>query len=264
MRDRRLTLVDQNYTQQLNGLVQVNASFVAVASEKDRVMPLFSTDSQPPLPLTIVDTRQLQTNRLYLRDMNCSQQNGLLTIEASYVGANYAALAKPAIFSDYETRTFLIVVSAGYVTQQINLSGLSGGSIGSSMFVVYDYYQVRCQLRVERQEAAIIGNEAIDYNEPPFASDNRREGIFMGATFVTRPQLYNTAGADFQPLGGFEYRTLSATELVQRLILNPNTSGNFSVSRTRQVDHITPLVKAVSDTYQAQIPDSSQINAFFP
>lgn len=256
MQSRKVALVSQNATEQSNGLVEVSVEYSAVASDRDDVLALFKTDMPPPIVPSIVDHYTLQTERLYLRNYSYAQANGMLTISASYVGANFAALQSPAIFSDFELFGFDVSTAAYY-------SSTTGGP-GEPSFSTprLDLYGFDCNLRVEEQQAAVIDRQKITLGPPPAFSESNREGLVMGAVFRYR----SIFGADSgnipvrDRLSGWRYRSMTASEILEVMSQKQadGTTG-FNVAKTQKVEHITPTVKLISDVYQAELNRSSLI-----
>lgn len=240
---RRLALTSQNVTEQANGLVEVGLEYSAAASDRAAVVPLFKTDTAPPIRPSIVDYDALQTRTLYLRNFRMEQANGLLNIFASYVGANFSALQTPALFSDFESFSFNVNVPAFF------------GPITPTLFLTrYDYYGFEVTLRIEEQQAAVIGNQNITLTPPPAITEGGREGLMRGGLFKSRVITSGYVPYRDQPQIGFPYRDLTANELLT-LMATKQDSGisGFSVVKTQKVEHITPTVKLLSDVYQAEL-----------
>lgn len=255
---RRLALVSQNVTEQTNGLVEVNVEYAALASARDRVLPLFKTDMPPPIMPDMVNLSALQTQRLYLRNFSNVQANGTMLISASYVGANFSALESPAIYSDFELFNFQVQTSGYYNIQQ--------GAPGTSSFayVRYDYYEFDCNLRVEEQQAAVIDRQQIALGPPPAFAESNREGLVMGAVFSSRNVDSLFVASRDQPLIGFRYRDMTASEILAAMAQKQadGTSG-FNVAKTQKVEHITPTVKLISDVYRPELNGGALFNIGF-
>lgn len=241
---QRLALVSQNLTEQANGLVEVNVEYCTVVSDRARVLPLFKTDAPPPIIPDIVNLDALQTRRLYLRNFSTAQANGMLTISASYVGANFTALQSPAIYSDFAD--FFILLETVSVSATQNISNDDGGT--SSVQTNYeDYYAITCNFRIEEQQAAVIGRQNISLGAPSVFTTENREGLIMGAIFRYRfinpfdPSIYNTK------LSGIRFQSMTAIEIINDVM------SQKGVIKTQKIDHITPTVKLLSDVYTVDV-----------
>lgn len=80
-------LTEQSAVEQVNGLIEVQCRFVTTASRRDSFAAQFYPDSPPPKHPPCVNPAELVTNRLYMRQRSIKQENGLVTIDAQYVGA---------------------------------------------------------------------------------------------------------------------------------------------------------------------------------
>jgi hypothetical protein len=83
---RGLVLTAQNAQEQVNGLVNVQVTYVGPASRHDQISRNFYLDAQPPIFPTVVSPSELVTNRLYMVSRSVSRENGLTTVQAEYVG----------------------------------------------------------------------------------------------------------------------------------------------------------------------------------
>ena len=258
MTNRRLALISQDVTEQANGLVEVNVQYSAAASDRARVLPLFVTDAPAPISPNIVSLDALQTRRLYLRNFSTTQANGMLTISASYVGANFTALQSPAIFSDFESFNFNVQTPGYYEF----ITGAAGEAILIARRL--DYYGFDCNLRVEEQQAAVIDRQQITLGPPPAFAESNREGLVMGAVFSLRSISGGFVKSRDQPLIGFRYRDMTASEILAIMAQKqPDGTSGFSVAKTQKVDHITPTVKLISDVYQAELNSAALFNLGF-
>jgi hypothetical protein len=82
-----LVLSAQSAQEQVTGLVNVQVTYVAPASKQAQASAKFYTDAPPPIFPSVVLRSELVTNNLYLVDRTIERANGLLTIQANYVGA---------------------------------------------------------------------------------------------------------------------------------------------------------------------------------
>jgi hypothetical protein len=82
-----LVLSQQSAQEQVTGLVNVQVTYVAPVTKQSQASAKFYTDAPPPIWPTVVLRSELVTNNLYLVDRTIERANGLLTIQATYVGA---------------------------------------------------------------------------------------------------------------------------------------------------------------------------------
>ena len=86
----------------------------------------------------------------------------------------------------------------------------------------------------------------------------------MGAVFSFRNVDSNFVASRDQPLFGFRYRDMTASEILDAMAQKqPDGTAGFSVVKTQKVDHITPTVKLISDVYQAELNDGALFNIGF-
>jgi hypothetical protein len=82
-----LVLSAQSAQEQVTGLVNVQVTYVAPVTKQSQASAKFYTDAPPPIFPSVVLRSELVTNNLYLVDRTIERANGLLTIQANYVGA---------------------------------------------------------------------------------------------------------------------------------------------------------------------------------
>jgi hypothetical protein len=82
-----LILSAQSAQEQVNGLVNVQVTYVAPVSKQSQASAKFYTDAPPPIWPTVVSRSELVTNNLYLVERTIERANGLVTITANYAGA---------------------------------------------------------------------------------------------------------------------------------------------------------------------------------
>lgn len=252
----RLSLVSQSVVEQTNGLVEVSVQYAAIAANASKVLPLFKTDAQPPIHPSIVNLNNLQTRRLYLRDFNSTLANGMLELNATYVGANFTALQSPALFSDIETLLLQINAAGEFVRVTIPQ--------GIVNLFPKDFYEIDCTFRTEEQQSALIGQQENTLGEPPLRDLETRSGLIMGASFRSRrigvdlSGFSAVSGVASTPLGGFRYRAMSALEIVNVLAeTQSNGLVGFRVEKSRKVEFATPTVKILSEVYNVELdPDA--------
>jgi hypothetical protein len=262
MASARLALAAQSFVEQSNGLVEVAVQYVAIADNASKVLPLFKTDSQPPIHPSIVNLDNLQTRRLYLRDFNSTLANGMLEINAVYVGASYAALQSPALFSDTESLLLRINIAATDTFVVTTTPGFFG-SVSGQGFTQFDFYEIECTFRTEEQQTAVIATQENTLGAPPLLNVGTRSGLIMGAAFVSRVIGTGPSGGVVTSLRGFRYRAMSALEIVNALAeTQSNGMAGFTVEKTRKVDFQTPTVKLLSEVYNVELDPDALFPAF--
>lgn len=291
MQSRKVALTSQDFVEQSNGLVQVALGFTAAASDAASVLPLFRVDSQPPINPSMISLNSLQSQKLYMTNFSSSQENGLLKISASYVGASLHALRKPMILDSLERKSISIEVpafrtaSVGYFAQEaLNLDP----TVLQSR-IISDLYTIDAYVRNEEHQVAVVAKESIEYYEPPVMSTDGRDGLLMGATFTSRivsnfsfqsdrysgitdrfgdarlsptstvkykdlQERFNEAGD--KKLPGFAFRSMSAIQILQALAdtSTPQVGKGMSVNNTGgKIEHVTPTVRLISNLYELQV-----------
>jgi hypothetical protein len=83
---RGLVLTAQDAQEQVNGLVNVQVTYVGPASRHDQMSLNFYLDAPPPIWPDVVSRNELVTHRLYMVSRSVSRANGLTTVQADYVG----------------------------------------------------------------------------------------------------------------------------------------------------------------------------------
>lgn len=247
----RLSLVAQSVVEQTNGLVEVSVQYAAIAANASKVLPFFKTDAQPPIHPSIVNLDNLQTRRLYLRDFNSTLANGMLKLNATYVGANFTALRTPALFSDTEPLLLQISIASSSTSTLFNVQA-------NLITTEFDNYEIDCTFRTEEQQTAVIGQTENTLGEPPLLDVATRSGLIMGASFRSRLIGSGPAGGVVTPLRGFRYRAMSALEIVSVLAeTQSNGLVGFRVEKSRKVQFATPTVKILSEVYNIELlPDN--------
>jgi hypothetical protein len=97
----KVVLSAQNYTEDDRGLVSASLQYVAKASNRSAVDALFYTDAPPPIWPTYLDRGRLIGRNLYMQSRTLTEQYGLLTIDALYVGGRERII--PTASSDFES-----------------------------------------------------------------------------------------------------------------------------------------------------------------
>ena len=130
-----MALSASSCVEQVNGLVEVQARFFVDKSRQAEIDRLFFVDAQPPIDPSCVTKASLLTQRLYMVSRSVTSENGLLAVEASYVGA----LARPG------SRGFFLTVAkgptvAGFIQQGIGRNEqVLGGTFSQKVFF-FDYF----------------------------------------------------------------------------------------------------------------------------
>jgi hypothetical protein len=262
MASARLALVAQSFVEQSNGLVEVSVQYAAIADNASKVLPLFKTDSQPPIHPSLVNLDNLQTRRLYLRDFNSTLANGMLEINTVYVGASYIALQSPALFSDIESLLLRINIAATDTFVVTTTPGFFG-SVSGQGFTQFDFYEIECTFRTEEQQTAVIATQENTLGQPPLLDVGTRSGLIMGAAFVSRVIGTGPSGGTVTALRGFRYRSMSALEIVNALAeTQSNGMAGFTVEKTRKVEFQTPTVKLLSEIYNVELDPDALSPAF--
>jgi hypothetical protein len=83
---RGLVLTAQDAQEQVNGLVNVQVTYVGPSSRHDEISRSFYLDAPPPIFPSVVNPSELVTGRLFMTDRSVNRANGLTTVQASYVG----------------------------------------------------------------------------------------------------------------------------------------------------------------------------------
>lgn len=96
---RRLSLVSQSVTEQINGLVNVSVQFITTAANRDKVAQLFFLDAPPPIWPHIVNQFELQSRALFMVTRSINQANGLVTIDAEYAGGLRRGGSQPVLIT---------------------------------------------------------------------------------------------------------------------------------------------------------------------
>lgn len=240
---RKLVLISQSMVEQSNGLVEVAVQYVALASSRNTIMPLFKTDAQPPIHPSIIDLDKLQTRRLYLRDFNSTQANGMLELSAVYVGASYQGILTPFVFTNVESQSIGLNIPVALV----------------GIVVTAAFYTLDCAFRVEEHSAAVIGDELIVFPAPEAFTTPTRTGLVSGAIFAVKEDVIAKgvlSGPLFrgQRFPGADFIGLTASEILNKIAepLADGTSG-LTVEKAINTQYITPTVRILENTYRLQV-----------
>lgn len=113
----RFVITEQSESQAANGLVTVNVTYTVNPSAATNLSQIFYLDAPPPVFPSATQKSTLQgTQGLYLLDHSVEKQNGLWTIQATYVGARIIYSGQRMFITrDGESRvTPQIRIEAGY------------------------------------------------------------------------------------------------------------------------------------------------------
>lgn len=152
---RGIALASSSCVEQVNGLVEVQTSYVVDQARQNEIDRLFFVDAQPPIEPSCITKASLLTQRLYMVTRSVSSQNGYLNIEAAYVGA----LARPGSQGFYLTEgKGPSTVAASFLGQLI--TPITGFSFNSSMTVyIFRFYSK--EITVEFVEIGSASSVAI-------------------------------------------------------------------------------------------------------
>lgn len=81
-----LTITAQSAQEQINGLLNVQVTYVAPATKQTQASAKFYLDAAPPIWPSVVERSELVTNNLYMVDRTIERANGMVTVQANYVG----------------------------------------------------------------------------------------------------------------------------------------------------------------------------------
>jgi hypothetical protein len=99
----RFAIIEENETQEPNGLVKVALTYSVAPSYADSLLQHFFLDAAPPVFPATVNRASLQGSQgLYMLDFSTDKANGLWTVSANYVGARNRSL--PFFTQEEESR----------------------------------------------------------------------------------------------------------------------------------------------------------------
>ena len=81
-----IVLSRQSAQEQVNGLVNVQVEYTLPASKQQQIDRMFHVDAPPPIWPTVVNRSEMLTNQIYMVERSVERANGLVTVQASYVG----------------------------------------------------------------------------------------------------------------------------------------------------------------------------------
>ena len=83
---RGIVLSSQSAQEQVNGLVNVQVEYTVPATKQQKIDQLFYVDAPPPIWPSVVNRGEMLTNNIYMTERTVERANGLVTVQASYVG----------------------------------------------------------------------------------------------------------------------------------------------------------------------------------
>jgi hypothetical protein len=226
---RGLVLTAQDAQEQVNGLVNVQATYVGPSSKHDIISRSFYQDAPPPIWPDVVNRSELVTNRLYMESRTVTRANGLTTVRASYVGGLQRAGFK------------------GYFLREVvepNKSGMaywpSGGGIRGIVGIQFVDDE---PLFILGAAAIVVWNERIKLIEVVRVGNNQAARLptfywpdLGSATYNADAWEYNALVASRGPAPVLQ---TSLTYYLRTVPLSPTESSNY----------ITPTVQVVTYKY---------------
>lgn len=222
---KKIALTSQNYTEDDRGLVSVSLQFVAKASDRFAVDGMFYTDAPPPVWPTYLDRGRLIGRNLFMQSRALTEQYGLLTIDASFVGGRERIV--PVVTSDFESPVNYFLQSEPYSLQRVDpATGQNLGTYGNLTWSLgYTYTPIVQQLSFVR-----VG--AIDSFAPVKPSV---EAMYSLSNFGSRVPRLGQNGE----LINYEYPRQYFVDLI----------NNIPVIEDRKIEALTPTVKIINVRY---------------
>jgi hypothetical protein len=157
-----IALTASSCVEQVNGLVQVQATYTIAASRQSQLDALFYVDAPPPIHPSCISKANLLTNRLYMVQRSVSTSNGFCTVNAEYVGG----LVRQGFVGYYLTeqldgtrfKTAWILPTG---TNYIDFNGTFTTTAGPVKFYIlrYESYQVSVEfVRIGQASAVLLPN----------------------------------------------------------------------------------------------------------
>jgi hypothetical protein len=220
---RGLVLTAQDAQEQVNGLVNVQATYVGPSSKHDIIGRSFYQDAPPPIWPNVVNRGELVTNRLYMESRTVTRANGLTTVNANYVGG-----LQRAGFNGYFLRE-VKEPDKGALVYQPSVGGLSGSvsiefSEGQPLFVLGPAEAIAITERIKLLEFVRIG-EAQSVKFP---------------NFIWRDLISPHPFYDSQRLLSFPVINVNNRHYINTVPVRPTESSNY----------ITPTVQVVTAEYR--------------
>lgn len=250
---RGLVLTAQDAQEQVNGLVNVQATYVGPSSKHDIISRSFYQDAPPPIWPDVVNRSELVTNRLYMESRTVTRANGLTTVRASYVGG-----LQRAGFNGYYLSEFVEknkgAKAYNYVETDTLFSYATGATLGTVGFSVLATKVNTPSGSTRRASAAL----AFGFNE----KIKKIEFVRIGETSSARLPIFYRADCAFivqpgTPYGFFGSDILSATTAATAdlwIVDAPQELASFEqntpVPFSEDLSYITPTVKVVTLEYR--------------
>jgi hypothetical protein len=242
---RGLVLTAQDAQEQVNGLVNVQVTYVGPASRHDQISREFYQDAPPPIWPSVVSRGELVTNRLYMESRSVSRANGLTTVQANYVGGLQRAgfrgyflseqqeVAKSALYANYTDVTQTSIPGAIVVLAAIVPPG--GGAlrnvIGLSRFIYDETIKLVEFVRINKVTAC----------QPPVFTRSDLASILVSGLYYAGSGFSGALEADVWKMDG------PTEALTAGLLTFEKTTP---VPYTESVTYVTPTVQIVTLTYR--------------
>jgi hypothetical protein len=228
---RGLVLTAQDAQEQVNGLVNVQVTYVGPASRHDQISREFYQDAPPPIWPSVVSPSELVTNRLYMESRSVSRANGLTTVQANYVSG-----LQRSGFSGYFLRETTESPRGGFAGNYVGQSGVGGIVDPSASFrptgglTLFIYEQ-----RIKQVQFVQIGNVALVSLPVFFRQD--MVSILRNAYSSNNVEGLDLWVASFEPTDAY----LAGLNSYEK-----DTPARF----TESAEYVTPTVKLITRTYR--------------
>jgi len=206
-----LVIQSQSVSEESNGLVRVQITYITTTDKRDAISRLFYTDSQPPIFPDCYNKNELQGRNLFLIDRTIMQENGFVTIDAKYAGALNRALTKPSILLGRESKSIQFKIRYAVV--------------GDPPVEVFDQYEATLTTGVKSYSLAVVGDAEFVVGAPSF------NDLFLGCIFTNKTLVYE---------GGVRFPQYDRNAPASELVFNNTTS---SVGTDLLYNFLTPMVK---------------------
>ena len=133
-----IALTASSCIEQVNGLVEVQATYTIAANRQSQLDAQFYVDAPPPIHPSCIAKSNLLTNRLYMMQRSVSTSNGFCTVNAQYVGGLVRAGFVGYYLTEQLDQTVLDVITSD--TPIFVLPGTSAGVIGTR--VRHEKYEI--------------------------------------------------------------------------------------------------------------------------
>jgi hypothetical protein len=242
---RGFVLTAQDAQEQVNGLVNVQVTYVGPASKHDQISRSFYVDAPPPIWPQVVSPSELVTNRLYMESRSVTRANGLTTVQANYVGGLQRAgfrgyflreqleSSKAALYANYTNLTQVNVQGAIVVLSAIVPPG--GGAprnvVGLSRFIYDEKIKLVEFVRINNASACQL----------PVFTRSDVASILVSDLYYAGAGFSGVQEADVWKMDG-----PTEAEIAGLLSFEKTTP----VPYTESVSYVTPTVQIVALTYR--------------